>query len=320
MKEVCLKVKVRVRRLSFGGTRVFFKVYTPDTEKISYRVAFVTSPLGDADSWDSPCRLLAAKGCLCVSIELPGFGHAVSSAPQDNKTRSEILWGILDQVEISRGDPESKWHLVSHGSACGAILEMTRTQPASVLSRVLITPVTHRFGYTSQTYVLSGLRVWLYRRLFEHFTRSEVRFSKKLSKLYGGDLDETRVGKLYRQICADGRFDSLLKLFQSGYYISKAAYKVRKPTMILWGRDDPLGAMFHPLTNCLLHPDENYERMNDAEPTKAECQRLGVETHNMKFRRHMPMETDPQDISDRISGWLAYAEGKARTPTKNSGR
>ncbi len=303
-------MKIRVRRLSFGGVRVLFKTYTPDAGKLSHRVAFVTSPLGDVDSWDALCRIMAGMGCLCVSIELPGYGHSAQAAPQDNKTRAQILWGVLDEVEISRGEEACRWHLISHGSACGAVLEMTRQEPKSVISRVLITPVTRGFGFTQKPQRLSSPRAWVYRQLYAWFTGREARFAAKLKKLYGGDLDQTRVNALYKQALGQGRMENLMEHQVRGYYISKAAFKTKAPVMILWGRDDPMGALYSPLINCLLHPDECYDRPNDTEPTRAECRRLDVEPHNMKFRRHMPMETDPKDVSERLSGWLDYAASR----------
>ena len=115
-----MNARVQTQKLCFDGTYVRFKVYTPVNE-VKHRAAFLCSPIGDCESWDALCDILASNGCLCVSFELPGFGHTPVKAPQDNPTRAAILWGVLDEVDISRGEENSKWHLISHGSACNMV-------------------------------------------------------------------------------------------------------------------------------------------------------------------------------------------------------
>lgn len=133
-------------RLSFQGLRVRFRVFTPDAQA-TRRVLMVSSPLADADAWTELAGMLAANGCLCVAAELPGYGASACGAGvfQDNDTRAQILWGILDEVERRRGEKQCVWHLIGHGSAAAAIMMMTLYQADSVKSRVLISPVFDRF-------------------------------------------------------------------------------------------------------------------------------------------------------------------------------
>ena len=72
--------------------------------------------------------MLAANGCLCVAAELPGYGASACGAGvfQDNDTRAQILWGILDEVERRRGEKQCVWHLIGHGSAAAAIAAEVR--------------------------------------------------------------------------------------------------------------------------------------------------------------------------------------------------
>ena len=289
-----MRLRVKTERLCFDGTYVRFKVYAPEDGNVTRRAAFVNSPLGDAESWDALCRILAAQGCLCVAFELPGFGHTPVKAPQDNVTRASILWGVLDEVDNSRDEPNSKWHLVSHGSGCGVTLEMTRTQTESVLSRVLIAPVTHRFNFNRRSYSLGKPRKWLYRKLYQLYQSRPALFLNRLQKLYGAPLEEARTDKLYRETFRDHRIDTLFSLFEKGYWLHRDSLSVDSPVMLIWGKNDPFGP----------RPDERL------------MQSLGeVEVHYINSA-HMPMETMPQEISEYLKGWFDFSEGRIKSPAK----
>ena len=289
-----MRLRVRTERLCFDGTYVRFKVYTPEDGDVTRRAAFVNSPLGDAESWDALCRILASQGCLCVAFELPGFGHTPVKAPQDNGTRASILWGVLDEVDIARDEPGSKWHLISHGSGCGVALEMTRTQTESVLSRVFISPVTHRFNYNRRSYSLSKLRRWLYTRYYNFCEAHPSIFFNRLQKLYGSELSEQRLEKLSREFFRQDRLCTLFELFEKGYWLHKNSLGVEGALMLIWGKNDPFGP----------RPDERL------------MQSLGeVEVHYISSA-HMPMETMPQEISEYLKGWFDFAEGRSKSPAK----
>ena len=289
-----MRLRVRTERMCFDGTYVRCKVYTPEDGNVTRRAAFVNSPLGDAESWDALCRILASQGCLCLSFELPGFGHTPVRAPQDNMTRASILWGVLDEVDIARGEPNSKWHLVSHGSGCGVTLEMTRTQTESVLSRVFISPVTHIFNYNRRSYSLSRLRRWFYAKKYAFYEAHPTAFFNRLQKLYDGELSTERMDKLSREFFRENRMESLCELFEKGYWLHKNSLSVERPVMLIWGKNDPFGSR----------------------PNEKLMQSLGeVEVHYLTAS-HMSMETMPQEISEYLKGWFDFAEGRIKSPAK----
>lgn len=285
-----MKVSIELQRLCFSGTYVRYKVYTPGSGPVTRRACFVSSPVGDAECWDALCRILASQGCLCVAFELPGFGHTPVRAPQDNPTRAAILWGVLDEVEISRGEEPGFWHLVSHGSGCGVILEMALSHPESVLSRTLISPVTHRFE--------KGIKRMLYSTRFGRwlcataYKRAESRFGEKLLNLYGEPLDDARRSRLTREFCREGRLETLFALFKDGYRHSRGAFSVEGPIMLIWGKNDSFGPrpddkLLHALSEVEVHYITGY---------------------------HMCMETLPQETSEYLNGWFDHVEGRAKEP------
>jgi len=288
-------VQVKTERMCFEGIYVRFKVYTPDSD-VSCRVACIGSPIGDCESWDGLCERLSARGCLCVSCEMPGFGHTPVSAPQDNATRASIVWGILDEVEYSRGENGCSWHLVSHGSGCGTVMKMAQDYSTNVLSRVLISPVVDRFSsglWGMLLHTKPGKK--LLGAYYERATASTLRFKQKMEKLYGQSLSQERLDKLQKEFVRKNRFDTLLNLFEKGYRISPKAFKVTSPVMLFWGRQDAFGS-------C---PDEKLLKKLQ-----------NVEVHYITSS-HMCMETMPQEMSEFLGGWFSYAEGRQKAPSNN---
>lgn len=287
-------MKVSTRRLCFDGTFVRFKVYTP-ADSVTSRAAFCCSPFGDCESWDVLCRLLAERGCLCVTFELPGFGHTPVNAPQSNQIRAQILWGVLDEVEISRGESPARWHLVGHGSGCGVILEMAKQHPDSVISRAFLSPVTEKFqDFFSCLLINNRPGRWILSKVFNHYADSPDAFAQKVKKLYACEVSGETVTRLYKEFKRRGRFETLLRLFEQGYHISKKAWAVTVPLFMLGGRQDYFGGSF---------PKKLMKKLSD------------VEIH-YEDTGHMPMETMPQELSQYLGGWFASSEGRQKTPVK----
>ena len=322
-----MSVRVDIHKLCFGGTYVYFRVYTPVTEKIKYRVAFVGSPVCDAQAYAQLCRNMADNGCLCVNIELPGFGHSPVMAPQDNATRARILWGVLDDVEDRRGEEMTKWHLVSHGSSCGIVLEMTRTQPGSVLSRTLIAPVFHRFGFSRRNYRLSGLRKWFFRQVYSYYIEDKRRFCGKLRTLFGYDLTRERADKLYEEFSRPGCLETLFMLLDKGFYINEGAFDVECPVMVLYGSMDPFCTDAYALVRALDEPGEAFGPRRDQPLVKFSRKRRYVEAHQL-YTCHVPMDDEYEDeksketvnlnqaIQQYLLGLIKEVDGKIKTPKK----
>lgn len=227
-------------RLSFQGLRVRFRVFTPDAQA-TRRVLMVSSPLADADAWTELAGMLAANGCLCVAAELPGYGASACGAGvfQDNDTRAQILWGILDEVERRRGEKQCVWHLIGHGSAAAAIMMMTLYQADSVKSRVLISPVFDRFmPYPLQLLLETPVGKKLIDLWFRKKILDRRGFAILVRRVYGGRVSKARMEALRRSICRRGMPDTLARLMREGYRLPENAYQSKGPLMLIWGTND----------------------------------------------------------------------------------
>jgi hypothetical protein len=286
--SVKMRVDVKVRKLRFKSTYVYFCVYTPETVKIKYRVAFIGSPVCDTLAFNQLCRDMAGKGCLCVSIDLPGFGNSSVMAEQTNAYRAQIIWGILDDVDFGRNEDLGKWHLVSHGSSCGTVLEMTRTQPNSVLSRTLIAPVSHRFGFTSHEYRMSGLRKWFYRQVYNYYIEDRGRFNDKLKTVFGYELPRERADKLYEQFSSPGFLETMIKLLENGFYINEGAFDVKGPLILIYGSRDPFRADTYAMVRALDDPERAHGHRLDQPLENYQRKREYMEVHQLPAG-HVPM-------------------------------
>lgn len=282
-------------RLSFHNLRVRFFVFAPDDGKILHRALFVSSPAGDAESWSSLAGMLADSGCLCVAAEIPGFGRSPcgKAVRQDNITRAQILWGILDEVETRRGDPQSGWHLIGHGSGAAAVMAMAQYQPDSALSRVLVCPVLDRFLPSPLHLLLKSrfgdriLAAWYKRNL-----QNRKRFSRLLTRLYGAKVPKARAAALFHAFNRVGMLSTLTRLMREGYSLSEDAYAVTSPVMLLWGMEDKI--------------------FGGEIPSRLLKRLPGAEKHRIRTA-HMPMETDPEMLRDYLRGWFRFSEGREKS-------
>ncbi len=284
-------------RLSFQGIRVQAHIYEPEGE-VLYRALFVSSPIGDPASWSHLLTELAKKGILCVSCDLPGFGaNPVSKlVPQDNDTRTRILWGILDEIECKRGEGQSKWHLIGHGSGAAAIMTMALYQPDSTLSRVLLNPIMDRRQISPIHPILHlGFGEKVFTALCKYFFGKEKRFARLLAKLYGSPRSKERAQSLYKMMNRKAVIPSIIRHIKEGYQISEDVYSVSSPIMMIWGANDRIfGGQI---------PTRLLKRLPNAEKHVLNC-------------GHMCMETSPSDIGDYLRGWFAFSEGKAKNVVK----
>ena len=281
-------------RMSFHKLRVRFFVFAPDNGKILHRTLLVSSPASDAESWKAVAGMLADSGCLCVAAEIPGFGRSPcgKGVKQDNVTRAQILWGILDEVETQLGLSQSRWHLIGHGSGAAAVMAMAQSQPDYTLSRVLICPVLDRFLPAPLDFFLKTrvgnrfLAVW-----YRFFLQNRKRFSRLLTRLYGAKVDKSREATLFHAFNRVGMLSTLTRLVKEGYVLPPDVYSAASPVMLVWGMEDRIFGGEIPSRLLKRLPKAEKHRIRTA---------------------HMPMETDPEMLCDYLRGWFRFSEGSEK--------
>ena len=258
--------------LSFSGRRVHFGVVRPEGE-IKNRILMLSSPLINTFHWRKLVPELSELGCLCVPVDLPGFGLSDADAPQGDSLRANMVWGVLDEVE---DQPMSMWHLMAHGSACSVILRMAAMYPDSVKTMIHVCP-----AFSLRTPGRDGdLGRW-----YDVHVASQTRFRSLVEHYCGYPLDDYILDRMRRPLLrpgARGAFARMLKY---------AAEPPRQgmgfcPTMALLGGRDPL--------NDELRQEQVHQLLSEAE------------IHTLRSAGHFPMETHSKAMRDYLRGWLRY--------------
>lgn len=293
-------MNVETRRLCFEGTAVRFKIYTPENNAVLSRAAFCCSTLGDCESWDGFCSRLCKSGTLCVTFEMPGFGHTPLNAPQDNKTRAGILWGVLDVVEEERGEAPHPWHLIGHGSGCAVVLTMAAQHPKSTRSRVLISPTVPRLENGLVRMCVCGkIGRFLLSRVFRAYYHDRTRFEQKMREVYSPDVPPEIVDRYYREFRRKGRFETIMESLKYGYRVSEKAWKLQGPLLVLAGGKDCYGRKL---------PGSIDRKLEDRE------------FHCFKDGGHMIIEEQPSVMHEYVQGWFDDCDGRRKAPAHAGGK
>ena len=263
------------RFLAFSGMRVHFETARP-TGPVKNRMLLLSSPMINCFHWRKLVPELLDLGCLCVLVDLPGFGQSDPRAPQSDGQRASMLWGILDEVDDALGAPMSMWHLAGHGSACGAILRMAAMFPDSVKSQIHIAPAfsVHLEGRNPDP-----------ERWFDAHVADPARFHRLIERWAGYPMDDYIVDRMRAPLLRPGARQAFARM------VKYAAQPPRQgmgfcPTMALAGGLDPL--------------------MDDACREQIRSLLPDAELHNIRSAGHFPMETHSRALRDYLRGWLKY--------------
>ena len=263
------------RVLTFSGLRIPYRLARPEGQ-IKNRMLFLSSPLINTFHWRKLLPELTELGCLCVLADLPGFGLSDPEAPQVQSVKSNMLWGILDSVDLGTDAPMSMWHLMGHGFACATILRMAVMFPDSVKTQIHISPTftlpaAEGRGDLGRWYDVRVQKPPRFRRLVEHYA--------------GYPMDDYIVDRMRRPLLRPGMRRAFEKLTDTAAR-SPSQGMGFCPTMALIGGLDPL--------------------LDDTRQEQIKVLLPDAETHNIRSAGHFPMETHSKALRDYLRGWLRY--------------
>ena len=86
--------------IPFRGMNVHIKVIEPEGALLR-RVFVLSSPVISTFNWRKILPEMNQAGALTVVMDLPGFGQSACGpgAPQDNRTRASLAWGVIDELD-----------------------------------------------------------------------------------------------------------------------------------------------------------------------------------------------------------------------------
>ncbi len=257
---------------------------------MKHRVFLLSAPGFACGCWRYLLPELTAAGCLCVLCDMPGFGRSQFSddIPAAQSLRARYLWGVLDAFDMEMDGHLSNWHLIGHGSACGALAEMAIQQPDSTASLFMVSPMLYSpIPRAARPFVRSKafdgvIRGWLARRLVP--ARG---FSRLLTRVYGRALSEGQVERMRRPLLRlVGHESTVRRLLTEGYDVDTAALSsLFPPAMIIWGaRDRLLGGDVPRRLRGHDFPNAEY--------------------HVLPSAGHCAMETNSRAVCDFLRGWI----------------
>lgn len=262
----------------FHGLKVHVKVVEPETE-LKHRVFLISSPITSTFNWRKITPELSQLGCLTVMLDLPGFGKSAcgEGVPQDARLHASVAWGVLDEIDYALSGATSTWHLIGHGSACPAILEMGNKHPDSVRSQVYVAPMLAQGD-------LLRIGRMPYDKWYDQYMENPSGFRQFMDALFARRADDYILDNMQKPFLREGAKASFLGMLGEKCQLVPA--KGFSPVMALWGERD-----------ILMN-----ERMRTA------LQRLApeAETHLFKTAGHLPMETHSHALRDYLRGWLRY--------------
>ena len=109
------------RYITIRGLTIHYHIARP-IGPMKHRVFLLCAPGFITTCWRFILPELTEAGCLCVLCDMPGFGESEfkEDIPVEQSLRARYLWGVLDTVDLERDGKLDSWHLMGHGSACGA--------------------------------------------------------------------------------------------------------------------------------------------------------------------------------------------------------
>lgn len=264
--------------ITFNGTRVHVKVVEPDTE-LKYRVFVISSPMTSAFSWRKLTPELSQQGCMTVIMDLPGFGMSDcgENVPQDNETRAQIGWGIIDEVDSAIGEGDATWHIMAHGTACQTALAMANMYPDSVSSMIYISPMMNtengiRTGFQSHS------------RWYDSNIAGPSGYRALVDKLFARHADDYVADTMRAPFRRNGAKESFINMLSQ--HTKPEPNKGFAPAMTLWGEKD------------VLMDEKTVAAFKKYVPES--------EIHVMKTAGHFPMETHSHAMRDYLRGWIKY--------------
>ena len=266
--------------LTFRGLRVNFSIARPEAH-LRHRMLLLCSPLMTGFHWRKLLPELSELGCLCVLVDLPGFGRSACGAgvPHRSDLRARMIWGVLDEVDARIGGRNELWHLAAHGSACPTVLAMSALQPDSVRSLIQISPLLTTGGG-----LLPSRKKDAARRFVQRTLSSPAAFSAFIEQAARRALPDYALERMWAPLTRPGARETFVNMLSTRDELPRLPGFC--PAIAIWGGCDP------------LIPADARERLCALVPE--------IEPHVIRPAGHFPMETHSRALRDYLRGWLKY--------------
>ncbi len=181
------------------------------------------------------------RRCRVVAVDLPGHGRS-PAPPSPHKGwagLSECLIALTEALALD------EVHLLGHSMGGGISAYTAATHPERIRSLILIDSVTLPFSLPLKGRIplipVVGELVFLHlygEPMFRRFFRDDIFFDE-------GKIDRERMSAYYREFDGNRRTAlTAVRMSAEPGPVARALSAITCPTLVLWGRNDPLIPLF----------------------------------------------------------------------------
>ncbi|WP_414839279.1 alpha/beta fold hydrolase [Carnobacterium sp. TMP28] len=281
---------IESRFQTIGTTGIHYRSYLPLIDKAKGKIIMVHGLGGSTFSWRNNVQQLQDAGYLVVTVDLPGFGYSDKRPGIDHsqEARSELLWSLLDTIDLSLAADTRKldWTLVGHSMGGGTVSAMAMNRSEDTEKLVLVSGAL--FDNNPSTVPNLIYYAPIERAIdvvYSHVILTNKRINSFLSSAYGRNPSKKEI---------DGYLNGL-KLSESPSFIpdflkttkSKPLEKLQKnkvPILFLTGENDT------------WVPQEQYKKLKERIPR--------TKVNVIKGAAHCSMETHPKEFNSLLLDFI----------------
>lgn len=264
---------------------VHYRIFLPEAENVSGKILLVHGMGGSTYSFEKTVSELTAEGYLVVAVDLPGFGY--SGRPEDfdhsHKSRSALLWGLLDEVDktspaVSEGQ---RWHLAGHSMGGGTVAAMAVDREDRTESLILIDGAlleNERGG--GLLFAIPPVTRWI-QVVLEQFVIRAVNIRSFLRSAYGVEPTEEQVLGYLNPLSLPGTARGAAQLLRTSKNVPlQDLSSLKMPVTAIWGEKD------------------SWVPLSDTEQIRNVLPQLDVEI--IEGAGHVPMESHPEAFNQAL--------------------
>lgn len=276
--------------VTVDGIRLHVRTWRPRSGRLQGAALLLHGFAGSTFSWRFVGPGLSENGHLTVAADLPGFGYSEREAASEmNDLRwTSLMWQLVEQIEsdVLKLDPHfnSTWILIGHSVGSRVAAAMVSQWPERVRAVVLIDAALYGSPADLSLLGLSPLR-WLMGNWFRNHLLTRKGVESMLRKAYGRVPQPHEIDGYLHPLEIPQTLPVLMNIGAALPEVTRAdLQRIHRPVLIVWGEKD-----------AWIDSRNALRIFNDLPD---------AQVYIIPGAGHLPMETNPADVLERILQFL----------------
>jgi pimeloyl-ACP methyl ester carboxylesterase len=274
-----------------SGIALHYRYWNTPSTELKGSVLLIHGFGGSTFSWRKNIDTLVSQGYRVVAVDLPAYGYSSRLRGLDHtqRARAELLWQLLDEIDMASGPPcrPISWVLVGHSMGGGTVAAMALQQPERTAGLVLVDAAVYLTPSSASRWFVHSRPI---RALFEAYGRRTLLSRKSVAALvrsaYLREPDTAEVTGYLTPLQLPGTAEAIVDGLANGTdWVPLDMTDISWPTLIIWGDNDH----WVPLTSG--------RRLESEIPDS--------ELEIIRRGGHTPNETEPGQFNRLLLGFLA---------------